>query len=148
MAASEGRVIAGYYLANENYRDINADVGHKVADKIAENFPSACLVVVSNLKIMLFIAIRMDVQKKNFIFFFLIIFLRWTTENFHHAMKKSSKNRLLLSLSIQMEPGNQRTNQGKSYFSLNVINSGCRKRTVIFSVYLLVKTHFTEPVNY
>ncbi|KAL0271022.1 UNVERIFIED_CONTAM: hypothetical protein PYX00_008268 [Menopon gallinae] len=50
MAASEGRVIAGYYLANENYRDINADVGHKVADKIAENFPSACLVVVDNRK--------------------------------------------------------------------------------------------------
>lgn len=50
MAASKGLVIAGYYLANENYRDTSSEAGHKVADKIAENFPSACLVVVSFLE--------------------------------------------------------------------------------------------------
>lgn len=47
MASSKGLVIAGYYLANENFKDVSSETGHKVADKIAENFPSACLVVVS-----------------------------------------------------------------------------------------------------
>lgn len=46
LASSQGLVIAGYYLANENFRDVSSETGHRVADKIAENFPSACLVVV------------------------------------------------------------------------------------------------------
>ncbi|EEB14102.1 conserved hypothetical protein [Pediculus humanus corporis] len=50
MAASKGLVIAGYYIANENFRDISSETGHKIADRIAENFPSACLVVIENKK--------------------------------------------------------------------------------------------------
>lgn len=51
MASSQGLAIAGYYLANENYKDVSSETGHKIADKIAENFPSACLVVVSTIPI-------------------------------------------------------------------------------------------------
>lgn len=64
MATSKGLVIAGYYLANENYRDISSETGHKVADRIAENFSSACLVVVSKM------------QKK--IFFYIVIYFKST----------------------------------------------------------------------
>lgn len=47
MATAKGLVIAGYYIANENFRDTSSETGHRVADRIAENFSSACLVVVS-----------------------------------------------------------------------------------------------------
>lgn len=49
MANAEDLQIAGYYSAAENF---NANTvynapGKKIADKIAENFSSACFVVVS-----------------------------------------------------------------------------------------------------
>uniref|UniRef100_A0A8D8LG17 ER membrane protein complex subunit 8/9 homolog n=1 Tax=Cacopsylla melanoneura TaxID=428564 RepID=A0A8D8LG17_9HEMI len=52
-AQSNGLVIAGYYLANENIRDVSYDKPYqsRIADKIAEYFPSACLVVLDNKKI-------------------------------------------------------------------------------------------------
>ncbi|KAG8224459.1 hypothetical protein J437_LFUL003182 [Ladona fulva] len=54
LSASSGRVVAGYYLANENLNDLSIDKpGHRVADKIAEFFPSACLVVVDNRRLSL-----------------------------------------------------------------------------------------------
>lgn len=44
-----GLVIAGYYQANEHLRDSAPDpVAYRVADKIAENFSDACLVMVDN----------------------------------------------------------------------------------------------------
>lgn len=52
-AQSNGLVIAGYYLANENLRDVSYDKPYqsRIADKIAEYFPSACLVVLDNRKL-------------------------------------------------------------------------------------------------
>ncbi|KAK6630918.1 hypothetical protein RUM44_003090 [Polyplax serrata] len=50
MATAKGLVIAGYYIANENFRDTSSETGHRVADRIAENFSSACLVVIENKK--------------------------------------------------------------------------------------------------
>nr|CAD7193887.1 unnamed protein product [Timema douglasi]CAD7573062.1 unnamed protein product [Timema californicum] len=48
-ATSAGFVIAGYYLANENLRDLSHEkMGHRIAEKIADNFSSACLVVIDN----------------------------------------------------------------------------------------------------
>ncbi|XP_071451155.1 ER membrane protein complex subunit 8/9 homolog [Hetaerina americana] len=54
VAASSSLVVAGYYLANENLNDISTDKpGHRIADKIAENFSPACLVVVDNRRLSL-----------------------------------------------------------------------------------------------
>ncbi|XP_046384163.1 ER membrane protein complex subunit 8 [Ischnura elegans] len=54
LATSSSLVVAGYYLANENLNDISADKpGHRIADKIAENFSAACLVVVDNRRLSL-----------------------------------------------------------------------------------------------
>ncbi|XP_046992996.1 ER membrane protein complex subunit 8 [Schistocerca americana] len=50
-ASKAGLVIAGYYMANENIRDMSHERGQRVADKIAENFSSACLVVINNQKL-------------------------------------------------------------------------------------------------
>ncbi|KOB74578.1 UPF0172 protein [Operophtera brumata] len=49
MAQTDNRVIAGYYAACENFRDNTVDKcpGQKIAEKIAEYFPSAIFVVVS-----------------------------------------------------------------------------------------------------
>ncbi|XP_012262208.1 ER membrane protein complex subunit 8/9 homolog [Athalia rosae] len=57
VAARDGLMIAGYYLANENLSDLSIDrPAHKIADKIAENNAAAMLVVVDNRKVTL----RMD----------------------------------------------------------------------------------------
>lgn len=52
-AQANGLVIAGYYLANENIKDVSYDKPYqsRIADKIAEYFPSACLVVLDNRKL-------------------------------------------------------------------------------------------------
>ncbi|XP_046736400.1 ER membrane protein complex subunit 8/9 homolog [Diprion similis] len=57
VAAHQGLLIAGYYLANENISDLSVDKpAHRIADKIAESYASALLVVVDNRKVTL----RMD----------------------------------------------------------------------------------------
>uniref|UniRef100_A0A224Y8P9 COX4 neighbor n=1 Tax=Rhipicephalus zambeziensis TaxID=60191 RepID=A0A224Y8P9_9ACAR len=44
-----GLVIAGYYQANEHLRDSLPDqIALRVADKVAENFADACLVMIDN----------------------------------------------------------------------------------------------------
>lgn len=49
IAASQDLSIAGYYVANENITDLSIDrAANRIADKIAENFPSACFVVIDN----------------------------------------------------------------------------------------------------
>uniref|UniRef100_A0A1B6C1U2 MPN domain-containing protein n=1 Tax=Clastoptera arizonana TaxID=38151 RepID=A0A1B6C1U2_9HEMI len=54
MANSEGLMIAGYYLANENIRDLSIDKpATRIADKIAETFSSACLVLIDNQRLSL-----------------------------------------------------------------------------------------------
>ncbi|KAG5315310.1 EMC8 protein, partial [Pseudoatta argentina] len=54
LAASKGLILAGYYLANENINDLSTDrPAHRIADKIAENFNSALLVVVDNREVTL-----------------------------------------------------------------------------------------------
>ncbi|XP_067002432.1 ER membrane protein complex subunit 8/9 homolog [Anabrus simplex] len=54
MASKNGLVIAGYYLGNENIRDLSYEkAGHRIADKIAENFSNACLIVVDNQRLSL-----------------------------------------------------------------------------------------------
>ncbi|KAG6465531.1 ER membrane protein complex subunit 8/9 homolog [Manduca sexta] len=52
VAQSSNRVIAGYYAACENFRDNTVEKcpGQKIADKIAEYFPSAVFIVVDNKK--------------------------------------------------------------------------------------------------
>ncbi|CAL7946032.1 unnamed protein product [Xylocopa violacea] len=53
-AMNKGLVLAGYYLANENINDLSTDKpAHKIADKIAENYGNAILVVVDNKEITL-----------------------------------------------------------------------------------------------
>ncbi|XP_034240437.1 ER membrane protein complex subunit 8/9 homolog [Thrips palmi] len=48
-AANENLSIAGYYVANESISDLSIDkAANKIADKIAENFSSACFIVVDN----------------------------------------------------------------------------------------------------
>ncbi|XP_023726329.1 ER membrane protein complex subunit 8/9 homolog [Cryptotermes secundus] len=54
MASTSGLVLAGYYLANENMKDLSYEkCGQRIADKIAENFSSACLVVIDNRRLTL-----------------------------------------------------------------------------------------------
>ncbi|XP_057319180.1 ER membrane protein complex subunit 8/9 homolog [Microplitis mediator] len=49
FAEQNGMVIAGYYLANELVNDMSTDKpAHRIADKIAENFNNALLVVIDN----------------------------------------------------------------------------------------------------
>uniref|UniRef100_A0A1B6KCN4 MPN domain-containing protein n=1 Tax=Graphocephala atropunctata TaxID=36148 RepID=A0A1B6KCN4_9HEMI len=53
-ASTEGLVISGYYVANENIRDTSIDKpANRIADKIAENNSSACLVVIDNRQLSL-----------------------------------------------------------------------------------------------
>ncbi|GBP08732.1 hypothetical protein EVAR_7318_1 [Eumeta japonica] len=51
-AQVENSIIAGYYAACENFKDntIEKCPGQKIAEKIADNFPSALFVVVDNKK--------------------------------------------------------------------------------------------------
>lgn len=52
MTSSSGLIIAGYYVANENIRDLSTDKpANRIADKIAENFSSACLVIIDNRRL-------------------------------------------------------------------------------------------------
>ncbi|XP_015595278.1 ER membrane protein complex subunit 8/9 homolog [Cephus cinctus] len=54
LATRKGLVIAGYYLANENINDMSTDKpAHRIADKIAENFPGALIAVIDNKEITL-----------------------------------------------------------------------------------------------
>ncbi|XP_032682911.1 ER membrane protein complex subunit 8 [Odontomachus brunneus] len=54
LVTSKGLILAGYYLANENINDLSTDrPAHRIADKIAENFNNALLVVVDNREITL-----------------------------------------------------------------------------------------------
>lgn len=50
IAQSDNRVVAGYYAACENFNDNTVEKcpGQKIADKIAEYFPSAVFIVVDN----------------------------------------------------------------------------------------------------
>jgi len=50
MASSNGLVIAGYYLANENINDLSIDKpAHRgISDKIAENLSNAIIAIVDN----------------------------------------------------------------------------------------------------
>ncbi|KPJ10136.1 UPF0172 protein CG3501 [Papilio machaon] len=54
MAQADNRVIAGYYAACENFRDNTVEKcpGQKIAEKIAELFPSAVFIVIDNKKVM------------------------------------------------------------------------------------------------
>jgi len=94
LAASKGLILAGYYLANENINDLKYDSyviflyfffvlnytnsllcslystdrpAHRIADKIAENFNSALLVVVRLL--VYYIKMRFTSISVNFIGF-------------------------------------------------------------------------------
>ncbi|CAK1544869.1 unnamed protein product [Leptosia nina] len=53
LAQTENYVIAGYYAACENFNDNTVEKcpGQKIAEKIAEYFPSALFVVVENKKL-------------------------------------------------------------------------------------------------
>uniref|UniRef100_A0A0A9WTW4 UPF0172 protein CG3501 n=1 Tax=Lygus hesperus TaxID=30085 RepID=A0A0A9WTW4_LYGHE len=54
MAQSQGLVIAGYYMANEALDDMSVDKpATRIADKIAEASPNACLLVVDNRRLSL-----------------------------------------------------------------------------------------------
>ncbi|XP_064479748.1 ER membrane protein complex subunit 8-like [Ornithodoros turicata] len=47
-----GLVIAGYYQANEHLRDNTPDItAHRIADKIADNYADACLVMLDNQRL-------------------------------------------------------------------------------------------------
>ncbi|GLG99542.1 hypothetical protein R5R35_008365 [Gryllus longicercus] len=49
MASNSGLIIAGYYLANENIKDVGIErAGPRIAEKIAENYSNAYLIVVDN----------------------------------------------------------------------------------------------------
>ncbi|KAF4520816.1 hypothetical protein B566_EDAN007111 [Ephemera danica] len=49
IATSQHQVIAGYYQAFENMRDMGNDRPvHRLAEKIAENYSNACLVTIDN----------------------------------------------------------------------------------------------------
>ncbi|XP_076049200.1 ER membrane protein complex subunit 8/9 [Oratosquilla oratoria] len=51
---SDGLVIAGYYQANEHFRDNVPDfIAMKVAEKIAENNNDACLIMIDNKRVCL-----------------------------------------------------------------------------------------------
>ncbi|GLV39450.1 ER membrane protein complex subunit 8/9 [Carabus blaptoides fortunei] len=53
-ASNLGLCIAGYYTAHENLKEASFEkASNRIADKIAENFNSACLVVVDNRKLSL-----------------------------------------------------------------------------------------------
>ncbi|PZC78742.1 ER membrane protein complex subunit 8/9 homolog [Helicoverpa armigera] len=54
VAQTDNRVIAGYYAACENFKDNTVEKcpGQKIAEKIAEHFPSAVFVVVDNKRMM------------------------------------------------------------------------------------------------
>ncbi|CAH0730031.1 unnamed protein product, partial [Brenthis ino] len=54
MAQADNRIIAGYYAACENFRDNTVEKcpGQKIAEKIAEHFPSAVFIVVDNKRVM------------------------------------------------------------------------------------------------
>ncbi|XP_042904069.1 ER membrane protein complex subunit 8 [Parasteatoda tepidariorum] len=50
----QGLVIAGYYQANEHIKDCSPNfIANRIADKIYENFPDACLIMVDNQKLSL-----------------------------------------------------------------------------------------------
>lgn len=54
VAANEDLAIAGYYVANEIISDLSTEkAANRIADKVAENFPQACLVVINNKHITL-----------------------------------------------------------------------------------------------
>lgn len=54
VASQSGLVVAGYYTANENLKENSFEKAyHKIADKIAENFGAACLIVIDNSKLSL-----------------------------------------------------------------------------------------------
>lgn len=54
FAASKGLILVGYYLANENINDLSTDKpAHRIADKIAENYSNALMVVIDNKDITL-----------------------------------------------------------------------------------------------
>lgn len=49
--SAQGLEIVGYYQANENVRDVVPDfVAMKITEKIAENYDSACLIMLDNRK--------------------------------------------------------------------------------------------------
>ncbi|XP_063235870.1 ER membrane protein complex subunit 8/9 homolog [Bacillus rossius redtenbacheri] len=47
-ASSVGLHIVGYYLANEDIRDLSFERCNRIAEKVADNFSSACMVVIDN----------------------------------------------------------------------------------------------------
>lgn len=52
VAAQSGLTVAGYYTAHENLKENSFEKAYnRVADKIAENFGAACLIVVDNSKL-------------------------------------------------------------------------------------------------
>ncbi|RZC35838.1 ER membrane protein complex subunit 8/9 -like, partial [Asbolus verrucosus] len=52
LASQKGLIISGYYTAPENVKDCSFEKAHhRISDKIASYFPSACLVVVDNSKL-------------------------------------------------------------------------------------------------
>ncbi|RZF47513.1 hypothetical protein LSTR_LSTR014228 [Laodelphax striatellus] len=54
IASSSGLFIAGYYIANENIKDVSTDKPcNRIADKIVESFSQACLIVIDNRKLTL-----------------------------------------------------------------------------------------------
>ncbi|KAK9736219.1 Uncharacterized protein family (UPF0172) [Popillia japonica] len=53
-ASQNGLIIAGYYMAHENFRECSFEKAyHRISEKIADNFGSACLVVVDNRRLSL-----------------------------------------------------------------------------------------------
>lgn len=51
---NNGLVIAGYYQANENFRDSSPDfIAYRIADRINDHFEDSCLVMVDNQKLSL-----------------------------------------------------------------------------------------------
>uniref|UniRef100_T1J291 MPN domain-containing protein n=1 Tax=Strigamia maritima TaxID=126957 RepID=T1J291_STRMM len=49
---NKGLVIAGYYQANEHYRDTNPDfIAYRIIDKILENFNDSCLMMIDSQKL-------------------------------------------------------------------------------------------------
>ncbi|XP_018320417.1 ER membrane protein complex subunit 8/9 homolog [Agrilus planipennis] len=52
VASNFGLVIGGYYVAHENLKENSFEKAYnRLTDKIAENFPNSCLVVVDNRKL-------------------------------------------------------------------------------------------------
>ncbi|CAG4962967.1 ER membrane protein complex subunit 8/9 homolog [Colias croceus] len=53
LAQADNRVIAGYYAGCENFNDNTVEKcpGQKIAEKIAEHFPSAVFIVVDNKRL-------------------------------------------------------------------------------------------------